>query len=541
MFYLYFNLLITVFLAGCDYNHQTRYHDPTLSLQKQDYDNLTKHNNHDTKHVKHKKKKPNNNLHSSFLKPVSITSMDAIPIKEILLSIAQQTKINMVLDPSVTGCATINAHLVPAINLIVEICKTNNLRYNIDNNVLRIAHDSPYLYNYNLQFLSLTRTNKNKLSITTDVFSTMDKQTSSVDENGSNTLLTAETKMDFWSEIDQNLKTIMKCDKNSYYTINKQAGLISVYTTQKTQQQIANYLQCVQQSIDKQVLIEAKIIEVNLKDEFKSGINWDILKNHFTAKGNFGDIAPNTDATSSTAKNIFTLGYSKKKSSGLLNLLNHFGTVRTLSNPRITVLNNNSAVLKVAENLVYFKLHYTKDYKKVSGSEKIENEIHYSSDIKTVPIGLMMYVHPTVRPDGKIIMTIRPTISKIISSKQDPAVTIAAKTTLESRIPEIQIRELDSVLSMDSGETVVVGGLMEDISHNEQNGIPDTNKIPLVRNIFNSKQNSRKVTELVIFIKATIIENDNPEILYETSNIGNADQSIYNKFTSDPRAIKLEK
>ena len=533
--------IITVFiLCGCDYNRQTKYHDPNLFLQKKDYLSLTKNHHAQTKKIKKKKKTTKIVLHKDFYKPISITSSENVPIKEILFAIAKQANINVLIDPKIIGNSSINAHQIPVVNIIMEICSINNLRYEIKNNILKISIDAPYLKNYNLQFLSLTRINKNKLSITTDVFSTMD-QSASNDENGSNTLLTTETKIDFWNEVEQNLKNIIPQQNNSYFTINKQAGIITINATQKKQKQIEEYLKCLKTSIDKQVLIEAKIIEVNLKDEFQSGINWDILKYNFITKGNLGSISSNiSDGIQTPEQNIFNLGHTTKKFNSLISVLNHFGTVRTLSNPRITVLNNNSAILKVAENLVYFKLHYTKDYKRVSGSDKIEDEVRYSSDIKTVPIGLMMYVHPTIRSDGKIIMTIRPTISKIIHYKQDPAVTIAANTPLESKIPEIQIRELDSVLSMDSGETVVVGGLMEDISKNEQNGIPDTNKVPIIGNLFNSKQNSRKVTELVIFIKATIIENEDSDIQYDSTNISPADQDVYKKFIKDPRAIEFK-
>ena len=119
------------------------------------------------------------------------------------------------------------------------------------------------------------------------------------------------------------------------------------------------YLDVLQQSVERQVLIEAKIVEVNLKDQFKTGINWNALKGDFVLQMPLGEIAipGHLNELLPPTRNVFTLGANAQKITGLLSLLNHFGIVRTLSNPRLTVMNNNPAVLKVGKNKVYFKLN----------------------------------------------------------------------------------------------------------------------------------------------------------------------------------------
>lgn len=225
-------------------------------------------------------------------------------------------------------------------------------------------------------------------------------------------------------------------------------------------------------------------------------------------------------------------GGNAEKITGLLSVLNQFGTVRALSNPRLTVMNNNPAVLKVARNKVYFKLNQTRDYLHTGNRERT----YYSSDVKTVPIGLMMYVHPTIAKNGRIIMTLRPTISQIVQEVADPAVGIASNAALQSLVPEVQVRELDTILSMNSGEIVVVGGLMEERSANQQDGVPVAEDVPLLGGLFKGKSHDRSVTELVIFMRATVIESEY-EADISNDTVDSADRNLYQNHITDPRPI----
>lgn len=550
MFYkkAFLSLTISVLLTSCSSHKEWDYHDPNLQTKKQDYDLLTK------KPVlpkslsplfKKKKELPSTLIPTAFQKPISLTVTKSIPLKDLFLTIAQQTNGPLILEGTLEGSATLHVINQPAIEILQELCQTHGLRYRLSKGILKIEKDMPYLKNYNLQFLILARSNQNRLSIATDVFTGVDSTTSEED-NGSNTTLSAETKTDFWQELEDNLSVILTEFSNledpststpAKYTIHKQAGIISVFANDEKHRQIQEYLTSLQENIERQVLIEAKIVEVTLNDEFRSGINWNVLKGDFVLQMPLGDITTPgpLDENAIPQRNIFTLGGQGKNARGLINLLNHFGTVRTLSNPRLTVINNQTAVLKVARNKVYFKLNYTRDY---NYFEKRE-QTFYSSSIKTVPIGLMLYVHPTIRPDGRIIMTLRPTISQIIQEVADPAVGIASSQKVQSLVPEVQVRELDTLLSMNSGETIMVGGFMQEVSSNEQDGIPEAQDVPVVGGLFKGKSNDRKITELVIFLRAIIIENEKAVPLYEPTGVTPADQTTYQTFTKDPRPLNF--
>ena len=505
-----------IFLIACESKKAYKFHDPELEYQKKDYDALTAFPKKPP--VKKAKKIKRHNFQEPFLippqfkEPVSISVTDGVLLSDLFLTLAQQVNADIIIAPDLQMGVTFNANNRPFIDIVDHLCSAYGLRYSLVNGILRIEKDTPFIKNYNLQFLIMARANRNRLSIATDVFTNVDSGMRLDEDNGSNTYLTAETKSDFWEELSENLTTILQGfstdlgDEQPKFSIHKQAGIISIKTTQKQHNQIGRYLDLLQESVGRQVLIEAKIVEVNLKDQFKTGINWNMLRGSFVAQAPLGDVATQggLDETALPPRNVITLGGNAEKITGLLSLLNQFGTVRALSNPRLTVMNNNPAVLKVARNKVYFKLNQTRDYLYHGKKEST----YYSSDIKTVPIGLMMYVHPTISKDGRIIMTLRPTISQVAREIADPAVGIASNSKLNSLVPEVQVRELDTILSMNSGEIVVVGGLMEEKSANQQDGIPGVEDTPVLGGLFKGKSHDRSVTELVIFMRATILESE---------------------------------
>ncbi len=219
-------------------------------------------------------------------------------------------------------------------------------------------------------------------------------------------------------------------------------------------------------------MIEAKIVEVNLNDEFQSGINWASMSGDFFLQGHLGQLArplvfdPKLNRHGHhPLREVFTIGTRGEDLTALASVLSKFGTVRTLSSPRVTVLNNQTSVLKVATNRVFFKVNY---FREIPTDDNPGFE-RASSQIQTVPIGLVMVVQPSIDVEtGRITMTLRPTISRIIGEEEDPAVAIMSNNRQVSLVPEVQVRELDSVLQMESGDTVVMGGLMEDRSDDEK-------------------------------------------------------------------------
>lgn len=519
-------------LAGCN----DQYHDPSLKLSKDRYEKiLTGREEVEPSPAAPPAAMPKKPvLPNSMQRKISITMTADVPLREVLMELARQAKVNIAIDPSVKGGLHFQAHGRPFIEIVETICDMAQLKFFVNGSTINIAPDAPYPVNYNVQFLNLSRHNKNRISMATDVFTAMEGYTRDFD-NGSSTLLTEESSINFWDELEQNLKNLANYSNQNAdeapisYSIHRQAGVVSAYALQKHHKQIAKYLDSVMENAQLQVLIEAKIIEVNLSEEFQSGINWNAVAGDFKLRAPLGAIASAGlfDKKEAAPNNVFTIGNKGKSLTALASVLNKFGTVRTLSSPRLTVMNNQSAVLKVATNFVFFKINYSRDIR----TNDLPDVERASSQIQTVPIGLVMVVHPTINPDtGRITMTLRPTISRVVEEKEDPAVAILSRRRQSSKIPEVQVREIDSVLQVSSGEVVIMGGLMEDRADNSSTGLPGISDIPLAKYLLGAKENKHTINELVIFLRATIV--DNPVI-------GDADKNVYRYFTQDSRPWRL--
>lgn len=330
----------------------------------------------------------------------------------------------------------------------------------------------------------------------------------------------------------------------SYYSLNKQAGIVTVFGTSRQHKLVKQYLEQVKAAIGTQVLIEAKVVEVTLADAFKTGINWRTMfdKNYNfaaplgissttstgTTTTTLPSVGPAFDSFTKATTGALTMGFISTDINALVSLVKEYGTVRTLSSPRLTVLNNQTAVLKVAENEVYFKTDIqTTTNNGVSSTT-------YSSTMNTVPIGLVMTVQPSVNLDNdEISLGLRPTISRIARRVNDPAVDLqaaAAGSNVTSAVPVVEVREMDSVVTIPTGRTIIMGGLMQERAQKDTQAIPGASDIPLLGNLFKAQADSVSVTELVVFIRASVIKA--PE-----KSLSAADRDIYQKFTRDPRPL----
>lgn len=470
-------------------------------------------------------------LSKPFQQQVSISIGEHLPLKEALVALSQRTGISLQLDPSITTSLIFSAHNQPLIDVIKGICELADLRYIIQNNNLRIVPDTPYPENYKIQFLNLNRTTENNTSISTNVFS--DSGDGKHLDNGSNSNIKGKADNNFWAELENNLAMILdenstdssdatipkkasSSKSSSQFTIHRQGGILTVRGTSRQHKLVRDYITHLKQTIGTQVLIEAKVIEVNLKDEFKAGINW-----HEVASGSFKAIMPLGKIAQSSRiadplqhrQDILTIGTQIDHFSALLQAIQQYGTCKTLSSPRLTVLNNQNAILKVAQNQVYFRLRYDRE-----NNTNINREnIMVTSDIQTVPIGLVMSVQPSINPDtNKIMLSLRPTISRLTRSVADPAVEIFyAMSTREncehikpSMVPIVEVREIDSILEVDSGSIAILGGLMEVRNSQEDSKLPFVGDIPGIGKLVSATSQAEEVVELVILLKATIIDED---------------------------------
>jgi general secretion pathway protein D len=290
--------------------------------------------------------------------------------------------------------------------------------------------------------------------------------------------------------------------------------VLSIRATSRQHEKVQEFLDQVMASAKRQVLIEATIAEVQLNNQYQRGIDWTRLRN--AAGFGFTQASPGTPAGINT--NAFTLFFGTGPGLGIagtLKLLESFGDVRVLSSPKLSVLNNQTAVLKVVDNLVYFTVTGTT----VPGTAGSPAVTTFTSTVQSVPVGFIMSVVPQISESDAVLLNIRPTISRKLRDIADPNPSLANPCgvpvpvggcnipSIASLIPEIQTREMESVMRVQSGQTAVLGGLIQDSVSNTEDGIPGINKIPGVNQLLAQRRDLNQKTELVIFLRSTVIRD----------------------------------
>lgn len=344
------------------------------------------------------------------------------------------------------------------------------------------------------------------------------------------------------------------------FGLNKQAGLVNVYANEKAQKKVQEYLTALRKAVTAQVLIEAKVLEVTLNDQHSTGISWDsVLGGEFLAEfATAGSPVAGSNLNLNSVKTVggllpagtvqafgrnqgdvfsgnnnFALGYAGNDVDAVIQALSGFGTVKALASPRLTVLNNQPAMLNVSTNQVFFEIDID------VSQDGVTSQTDISSEVRNVPEGVLINVQPSINLDhGTVAMAVRPTITEVVNEVPDPAVQFVTAsavppiTGVVSNVPELNVQEIDSVIQVRSGQPVVMGGLLQDRVTGVREGVPVLGELPVAGALFRTQDDLIQKTELVIFLKATILDTPG-------ESVHNTDKDLYRRFSSDRRPLKF--
>ncbi len=291
-------------------------------------------------------------------------------------------------------------------------------------------------------------------------------------------------------------------------SINPVAGTVNVLATEKQHALIQEYIDNVTSAVQRQVLIEATIAEVHLSDRYRAGVDWSKVAVSGAITFDQSLLAGNLGTPPS-----FTVGYANPNSvlgnvAAAIRLLEQFGNTRVLSSPKLMALNNQTALLKVVDNIVYFQV--TAQPAILLSGTTGGTQSTFTTTAQTVPVGVIMSLTPQINENGQVTLNVRPTISRILSFVNDPNPALAAAGVV-NQVPQIQTREMESVLQLGSGQTVILGGLMQDDIGRSRDAVPGLGNLPSVGDLFAYRDDNLQKTELVIFLRATIITNPSLE------------------------------
>lgn len=454
------------------------------------------------------------------------------PVKELLFALARDAEINIDIHPNVDGLVTINAIEQTLPQILERISKQTNIRYEYDNKNLFITNDIPFLRIYNIDYINTSRDITSSNTVATQISSGTDNSSSGSGGNNSTTSIVSSSTNHFWGNLVANLNAIIDDDaslktSSSSIIANPESGIISVKATLRQHKEIQKFIDHVMASAKRQVMVQITIVEVTLRKQYQAGIDWSFLnqagKSGIDIVSSTLTGAPVTNALSSfviravdplsdsqnNPDNINTNTPSRKQSlTATISLLDEFGDINILSSPQLMVLNNQTALLKVVENIVYFKVDSELSPASTVGGLPVRS---IDTTAQTISVGIVMAVTPQIDSSGTVTLNIRPTISRLNGRVIDPNPNAQFQDNqgnqVVNEVPQVAVREMESVLQMKNGQIGVLGGLMQDENQNNDAGLPGNKKIGILGNLFKSKSSQHTKTELVIFIRPIVINN----------------------------------
>jgi len=484
-----------------------------------------------------------------------------VRIQDLLFALARDAKINVDIHPGIEGAVTLNAVDQTLPQLLTRLARQVELRWEMDGQNLAVMPDTPYLHLYKVDYVNMSRDTSGSVSVTTQIAVTgmgaasgVAGSTGNAGNTGNNSLTRIDNRGQnrFWETLERNIKELLReTDKilpdgssetvteriglsrpdlsrqdsvqgmpgiqNALGTlesptlvrkatfreaaaviVNPESGIVTVRATARQHEKIREFLAAVMGAARRQVLIETTVAEVTLNERYQQGIDWSRVRSNAAASGL--DIVQSGAAV--TGAGLMTLTARRVAESSVfaasLRLLETFGTVRVLSSPKLSVINNQTAVLKVVDNLVYFTI------KADTTANQTVTTTTYTTNLHSVPVGLVMNVTPQISEDDIVLINVRPSISRKYAEVDDPNPDLK-KNSITSKIPVIRTREMESMIRVTSGHIAVMGGLMEDATEDADSVVPGLSNLPLIGELFKSRDDSWRKTELVIFLRPTVV------------------------------------
>jgi general secretion pathway protein D len=423
-----------------------------------------------------------------------------------------------------------------------------------------IMPDTPYVKTYTVNYVNVARNTTSSVGVAAQIASTggggiggTGGGSSAATGNSSTTTVSSESNNDLWAVLADNIRTIlagtravtqsneqraaqMDAEKASRaervsqaeaaskagagaanlftaafanqpvgdgkYDVaaNPVAGTVTVLGTAKQQELVQQYLDRVMQSAQRQVLIEATIVEVSLKDQYRAGIDWSKALQGTTGWA-LNTLGGGTNALAGTLTPFIQATHTGSNGfTAAIDLLESFGNTKVLSSPKLMALNNQTALLKVVDNLVYFNVKAD-----TTTTANVGTTTTFTTTPQTVPVGIVMTMTPQINENGMVSLTVRPTISRNVGFVKDPNPSIPAD--IPNQVPVIQVREMESLLQIRSGQTVILGGLIQDDRNNARDGLPVLSRPEGVGAVFGQHERINSQTELVIFLRPIVVSN----------------------------------
>ncbi len=424
-------------------------------------------------------------------------SVKGIDVREVLRGLAQASELNIVFDPDISGSVTIDLKDVTLADALELILGPLGLEYRRERNVIRVRKPQLETRIFSLDYVNLMRSGTSTMSVSASAAATGGVSIGGTTgptpvvggglAGGSVSVDSKQREIEFYKDIADDLKPLLS--PQGRLAVNKQSGTVAVTDFPANLRQVAAFLEKVTGTILRQVLINAQVLEVALSDSFRFGIDWTVVAEILASQGTLTALqrlSPNTG--------LFQIGVTGSDYSVVIDTISTQGEVNVLSNPRVTALNNQKAVIRVARDDVFF---VTQVSIVEQGGQLIERTTQTIPQV--VSIGVTLDVTPQIASDGTVTMHIHP----IVTDKLGDAVSPTGETA-----PIVSIRETDTLVRVADGQTVIIGGLMEDKDDDRVEKVPVIGDIPYLGGLFRKTTKTGRKSELVILLTPTVLVGD---------------------------------
>jgi len=444
---------------------------------------------------------------------LSVKNIDA---RSFLLGLVDGTPYNMVVSPEVNTQISLQLKNVTVSEVLKSIERIYPLMVEKQGNMFFVSSAESLTKIYSVDYLNLARKGKSRTNVAGQAVadasggnnnrqsgrsgSSKGKSSSNITQISASEVNT-ESTVNFWQELKQSLDLIVQGEEKASVVVSPHAGIVIVKALPHSQRVVQEYLGITQRGINRQVILEAKIIEVNLNDSFQAGIDWRKINSVNSGDtfifGQEGQVLREV-ASDSPLNGVFSMLYQGNNFDAAIDLLQTQGEVHVLSSPRVSTVNNQKAIIKVGSDEFFVT--------DVSTTTVTGTSTATTPDVTLTPFfsGISLDVTPQINAKGEIVLHIHPVISEIFD--QQKTITLGQdQFTLPLALSNV--RESDSIVRAKDQQVIVIGGLMQTKIQQEENSTPLLGDIPVIGGIFSQTRESKVKSELVILLKANIVDH----------------------------------
>lgn len=470
----------------------------------------------------------------------------------LLLGLGKDIPVNIVVGPGVQGQVSADLENVSVMDILEQIVEPRGFHYRIEGNTVRIFQSDRETRIYQVDYPNTRRSGSGQFTVSGALAQEISVGNASGAASGdtSTSNVSTEQQVDLWSEIEASLRRIVfggdgednsdePRDVASRVLVSRQAGVLMVTAPGAVLEEAERYLRTLVHSLGRQVLLDARIVEVALNDGVDLGLDVEAspsggdenpagtlvraITGGFTRSNAFilQDLAP------TLTEGGFSFGIATDSVGVVLNALARQSDLKVVATPRIAVLNNHKALIKVVRNEVFFVADV-----EVQAFDAVGQSAVTTFEPTIAPIGVTLDVTPQVSGYGEITLHVHPSVSEIVEIRPQPRLTGQNEA---GSLPVIDLRETDTLLRVQDGQTIVIGGLIQRRELDLERKIPLLGDIPWLGQLFRQSEAEERRSELLIFLTPTVLD---PPTVERVSAQGQLDLENLDEIRLDRRAIR---